>query len=42
MKLFHGSDTVVRGPLANVGRAKVEFGQGFYLTYISGMLSLLN
>ena len=32
MKLFHGSDTVVRGPLANVGRAKVDFGQGFYLT----------
>ena len=32
MKLFHGSDTVVRGPLANLGRAKVDFGQGFYLT----------
>jgi hypothetical protein len=32
MKLFHGSDTVVRGPLANVGRTKVDFGQGFYLT----------
>ena len=30
MKLFHGSDTVVRGPLANIGRAKVDFGQGFY------------
>ena len=48
MKLYHGSDMVVRGPLANVGRAKVDFGQGFYLTklrgqaYISGMLSLLN
>lgn len=25
MKLFHGSDTVVRGPLANVGRAKVDY-----------------
>ena len=24
MKLFHGSDTVVRGPLANLGRAKVR------------------
>ena len=32
MKLFHGSDTVVRGPLANLGWAKVDFGQGFYLT----------
>ena len=30
MKLFHGSDTVVRGPLANLGWAKVDFGQGFY------------
>ena len=36
MKLFHGSDTVVRGPLANVGRAKVDFGQGFYLTKLRG------
>ena len=36
MKLFHGSDTVVRGPLANLGRAKVDFGQGFYLTKLRG------
>ena len=32
MQLFHGSDVAVRDPLANVGRKKVDFGQGFYLT----------
>ena len=32
MQLFHGSDVVVRNPLAKVGRKKVDFGQGFYLT----------
>ncbi len=31
MQLFHGSDVVVRNPLAKVGRKKVDFGQGFYL-----------
>lgn len=38
MKLFHGSDMVVRGPLANVGRAMVDFGQGFYyLRYVESV-----
>lgn len=32
MRLYHGSDMVVRGALANVGRSKVDFGQGFYLS----------
>lgn len=32
MKLFHGSDTEVTAPLVKLGRSKVDFGQGFYLT----------
>lgn len=32
MQLFHGTDVVVRNPLSKVGRKKVDFGQGFYLT----------
>ena len=32
MQLFHGSDVIVRNPLSKVGRKKVDFGQGFYLT----------
>ena len=32
MQLFHGSDVIVQNPLAKVGRTKVDFGQGFYLT----------
>ena len=34
MQLFHGSDVVVRKPLVKVGRKKVDFGQGFYLTLL--------
>ena len=30
--LFHGSYTEVASPLVKLGRAKVDFGQGFYLT----------
>lgn len=30
--LFHGSYTEVSSPLVKLGRAKVDFGQGFYLT----------
>lgn len=33
-RLFHGSDVVVRHPLAKIGRNKVDFGQGFYLTLL--------
>ncbi|PWJ62070.1 MULTISPECIES: DUF3990 domain-containing protein [unclassified Fibrobacter] len=32
MILFHGSDIAVEKPIANYGRNKVDFGQGFYLT----------
>lgn len=32
MTLFHGSDEAVSAPLTNVGRARVDFGRGFYLT----------
>ncbi|MCQ2102756.1 MAG: DUF3990 domain-containing protein [Fibrobacter sp.] len=34
MILFHGSDKIVEKPVANYGRNKVDFGQGFYLTNI--------
>lgn len=30
--LYHGSNMVVESPLARLGRKKVDFGQGFYLT----------
>lgn len=32
MKLYHGSNISVSAPLAKIGRRKVDFGQGFYLT----------
>ncbi len=32
--LFHGSYTEVSSPLVKLGRTKVDFGQGFYLTMI--------
>ena len=32
MTLFHGSYVSVKAPLVRLGRKKVEFGQGFYLT----------
>ena len=30
--LFHGSYISVQAPLVKLGRKKVDFGQGFYLT----------
>ena len=30
--LFHGSNIAVPKPLVEIGRGKVDFGQGFYLT----------
>ncbi len=30
--LYHGSYIVVSSPLVGLGRKKVDFGQGFYLT----------
>ena len=32
MTLFHGSYMTVQNPLVKLGRKKVDFGQGFYLT----------
>lgn len=32
MKVYHGSTVSVSIPLAKIGRRKVDFGQGFYLT----------
>lgn len=32
IKLFHGSYIEVSSPLVGLGRKKVDFGQGFYLT----------
>ena len=32
--LFHGSYTEVASPIVKLGRAKVDFGQGFYLTML--------
>ena len=32
--LYHGSYTEVSSPLVKLGRAKVDFGQGFYLTLL--------
>lgn len=34
MTLFHGSYIEVSSPLVGLGRKKVDFGQGFYLTKI--------
>ena len=34
IRLYHGSIAEVRVPLVRVGRRKVDFGQGFYLTRI--------
>ena len=32
--LYHGSYAEVSSPLVKLGRAKVDFGQGFYLTLL--------
>ncbi len=32
--LYHGSYTEVSSPLVKLGRARVDFGQGFYLTLL--------
>ena len=32
IRLYHGSSVEVRKPLVGVGRRKVDFGQGFYMT----------
>ncbi|MFR3188626.1 MAG: DUF3990 domain-containing protein [Phocaeicola sp.] len=48
IRLFHGSYIAVPTPLVKLGRKKVDFGQGFYLTKLRrtelhrGPLLLLN
>ena len=32
IQLFHGSDMIVEKPDVRIGRTKVDFGQGFYLS----------
>lgn len=32
INLFHGSNVAVQNPLVKVGRQKVDFGQGFYVS----------
>lgn len=32
MKVYHGGTVVVKEPLAGIGRAGLDFGQGFYVT----------
>lgn len=32
ISLYHGSYIAVSSPLVGLGRKKVDFGQGFYLT----------
>lgn len=34
MKLYHGSYKIVESPMVKLGRKRVDFGQGFYLTKI--------
>ena len=36
MTLYHGSDIVVKNPLAKAGRRNLDFGRGFYLTNLRG------
>ena len=34
IRLYHGSGVEVRKPLVGLGRSKVDFGQGFYMTHV--------
>ena len=34
MKVYHGSTFVIEHPIASVGRRRLDFGQGFYVTDI--------
>ena len=34
IRLYHGSSVEVKKPLVGVGRRKVDFGQGFYMTRV--------
>lgn len=32
MKVYHGGTCIIKSPLVNVGRAGLDFGEGFYVT----------
>lgn len=36
MIVYHGSTEIVSNPLVSVGRANLDFGQGFYVTTMKG------
>lgn len=38
MKVYHGGTVVVKEPLAGIGRAGLDFGQGFYVLSIGSKL----
>ena len=38
--LYHGTTTEVAAPLVKLGRKRVDFGQGFYLTKLKRQASL--
>lgn len=38
--LYHGTTMEIASPLVRVGRKKVDFGQGFYLTRLKHQASL--
>lgn len=40
ISLFHGATMEVRDPLVGIGRKKVDFGRGFYLTKMRRQASL--
>ena len=40
IRLYHGSSVEVRKPLVGVGRRKVDFGQGFYMSRMSKQAEL--
>ena len=37
--VYHGAADTVKNPLASYGRPDLDFGQGFYVTYIFYSLS---
>lgn len=39
-RVFHGSNMVIERPLANIGRANLDFGVGFYVTSIQSQAEM--
>jgi len=40
MKIYHGSTIIIEHPIAAVGREKLDFGRGFYVTDIKSQAEL--